>query len=104
MLDFMSSEESAVDENLDGSQTCSIHTVWWVNFVIFVVDLAVTKFSHPRKLMPMGYGTMRVHDNGHGQHLPVLASNSIATVIQLIASLTLIFYLRPFVQVSVGMA
>ena len=23
-------------------------------FVIFVVDLAVTKFSHPRKLMPYG--------------------------------------------------
>ena len=28
-------------------------------FVIFVVDLAVTKFSHPQKLMPMviNYGT-----------------------------------------------
>ena len=36
-------------------------------FVIFVVDLAVTKFSHPRKLMPMVIcGTMRVHDDGRG--------------------------------------
>ena len=32
-------------------------------FVIFVVDLAVTKFSHPRKLMPT---TMRVYDDGRG--------------------------------------
>ena len=26
---------------------------WVLIFVTFVVDLAVTKFSHPRKLMPM---------------------------------------------------
>ena len=37
-------------------------------FVIFVVDLAVTKFSHPRKIN--AYGNMvlriRVHDDGRG--------------------------------------
>ena len=54
-----------------------------VIFIIFVVDLAVTKFSHPRKLMPTynvysRYGTMQlqVHDDGRGhkhrgQHFPV---------------------------------
>ena len=38
-------------------------------FFIFVVDLTVTKFSYPRKLMPgvIKYnGTMRVHDDGLG--------------------------------------
>ena len=53
-------------------------------FVIFVVDLAVTKFSHPQKLMPT-VTCMQVHDDGRGQkhtlwqrgqHFPVLASNS----------------------------
>ena len=68
-----------------------------------MVDLAVTKFSHPRKLMPtvicefmmMGMVTNVVAVR------PTLSSISI----QLIASSTLIFfYLMLFVHVSVGMA
>ena len=35
-------------------------------FVIFVIDLAVTKFSHPRKLMPTVICIMRVHYDGRG--------------------------------------
>ena len=52
-------------------------------FVIFMVDLAVTKFFHPQKLMP----TWRYYASPwwwawpktswqRGQHFPVLASNS----------------------------
>ena len=36
-------------------------------FVIFVVDLAVMKISHPRKLMPTVIYIIQVHDDGHGQ-------------------------------------
>ena len=58
-------------------------------FVIFAVDLAVTKFFHPQKLMPklcksmmMGAATNIVAapiimDLQRGQYFPVLASNSI---------------------------
>ena len=46
---------------------------------------------------------MRVHDDGRGQHFPVLVSK-VATVTQLMASSTLIFfYLMLFVQVSADM-
>ena len=80
-------------------------------FVIFMVDLAVTKFSHPRKLMPTvicEYMMMGVATNIVAAR-PTLPSISkqryIAIVIQLIAYLTLIFfYLMLFVLVSVGMA
>ena len=78
-------------------------------FIIFVVGLAVTKFSHPRKLMPT---VIWYHDDGRGHRYRDSAANTfqcvqatVATVIQLIASSTLIFfYLMPFVPVSVGMA
>ena len=48
-------------------------------FIIFVVDLAVTKFSHPRKLMPtviIYYGIMRVHDDGRGHKHRGSAANT----------------------------
>ena len=35
-------------------------------FVIFVVDLAVTKFSHPRILMPMGDMVVCDRKSGRG--------------------------------------
>ena len=43
-------------------------------FVIFMVDLAVMKFSHPRKLMPtVIWG---VHDYGHGHKYRGGAANT----------------------------
>ena len=79
-------------------------------FASFVVDLAVTKFSHaPTKIN--AYGVMRVHDDGRGHKHHGSAANTfqykqaiVATVIQLITSLTLMFFylmLLNFVQVSV---
>ena len=63
-------------------------------FVLFVVDLAVTKFSHPRKLKP----TVICESMMMG------VAKNIVAVIQLMASSTLIFfYLKLFVQVSADM-
>ena len=45
-------------------------------FVIFVVDLAVMKFSHPLKLMPVQFGIMRVHDDGRGHKHRGSAANT----------------------------
>ena len=53
-------------------------------FIIFVVDLAVTKFSHPKKLMPTviwycvspWWWAWPQTSWQHGRHFPVLASNS----------------------------
>ena len=42
-------------------------------FVIFVVDLAVTKFSHPRKLMPK---VIWYHDDGRGHKHRGSAANT----------------------------
>ena len=82
-------------------------------FVTFVVHLAVTKFSHPRKLMPTMICELESMMMGVATNIvaarPTLPSISkqhvVAIVIQLITSLTLIFfYLMLFVKVSVGMA
>ena len=47
-------------------------------FVIFVVDLAGTKFSHPRKLIPtmIWWWAWPQTSWQRGQHFPILASNS----------------------------
>ena len=58
---------------VESSETCmsSIISILAGNFrgvlifFIFVVDLAVMKFSHPRKINAYG-DIMRVHDDGHG--------------------------------------
>ena len=75
--------------------------------VIFVIDLTVTKFSHPTKIN--AYGDMRVRDDGRGHKHRGSAANTsqyqqatVAIIIQLMVSSTLIFfYLMLFVQVSV---
>ena len=76
-------------------------------FVIFVVDLAVTKFSHPRKLMPtviyesmmMGVATNIVAVR------PILSSiASHCHPADSIFDTDNFLYLMLFVQVSVGMA
>ena len=49
--------------------------------VIFVVDLAVMKFCHPRKLVPHAYSNsdMRVYDGGRGhKHRGSAANTSVA--------------------------
>ena len=46
-------------------------------FVIFMVDLAVTKFFHPRKLMPtVIIIVMRVHDDGRSHKHRGSAANT----------------------------
>ena len=47
-------------------------------FVIFVVDSAVTKFSHPQKLVPHAYSNsdMRVYDDGRGNKHRGSAANT----------------------------
>ena len=65
-------------------------------FVIFVVDLAVTKFSHPRKLMPTVESTMM------GVANTSQCQATVATVIQLMESSTyssISCYLSKFLQV-----
>ena len=69
-------------------------------FVTFVVDLAVTKFSHSRKLMPMVICELKSMMMDVATNIvaarPILSSISkqciVAIVIQLIASSTLIFF------------
>ena len=49
------------------------------NFRYFMVDLAVTKFSHPRKLMSTYVSQSSFDGHGHkqrGQYFPVLAIKS----------------------------
>ena len=73
-------------------------------FVIFVVDLAVTKFFHPRKLMLMVIWLCESMMMGMATNI-IAAWPTVVIVIQLIASSTLIFfYVMLFVQVSIGKA
>ena len=57
--------------------TCTCIYVWPVIFVIFMIDLAVTKFSHPRKLMPT---MIWVHDDGRGHKHIVAARPTFSSV------------------------
>ena len=79
-------------------------------FVIFVVDLAVTKFFHPRKLMPGG-DMVLCESMMMGVATNIVAARPILSSIASNSShyhpadrcLTLIFfYLMLFIQVSVG--
>ena len=79
-------------------------------FVIFVVDLAVTKFSHPRKLMPGGDMVLcEVMMMGVATNI-VAARPTLSSIVSNSShchpadrcSTLIFFYLMLFVQVSVG--
>ena len=62
-MPFLRKSMWAVTVNCQFNNFCGV-----LILVIFVVDLAVTKFSHPQKIMPtvIYIDIMRVHDDGCG--------------------------------------